>query len=74
MLHKVMHASIRFKKMGLEAVKEEIIRHAKEQETGLIAEARRESNRLLRETEKKIEDMKEKNDRETKKIIDGIKR
>src|SRR3989339_434676 len=60
--------------MGLEAVKEEVIRQAKEQETALIAEARKEANRIMREAEKKAEELREKNDAETKKIIDTIKR
>ena len=60
--------------MGLETVKEEIIRHAKGQETALMAEASKETNRIMRETEKKIEEIKEKSEVETKKIIDTIKR
>ena len=60
--------------MGLEAVKEEVIRQAKEQETALVAEARKEANRITREAEKKIEEMKEKSDAEIKKMTDTIKR
>ncbi|MBI2101797.1 hypothetical protein HYT53_04260 [Candidatus Woesearchaeota archaeon] len=60
--------------MGLEAVKEEIIRNAKEQETALIAEARKEANRIVRETEKKIEEIREKSEADTKKMLDTIKR
>ncbi len=60
--------------MGLESVKEEILRQAKEQETAAIAEARREANKLTRETEKKIEEMKVKSEAETKKIIDVMKK
>ena len=60
--------------MGLEAVKEEIIRAAKEQESALIAEARKEASRIMREAEKKIDETKEKSDLETKKISDTIKR
>lgn len=60
--------------MGLEAVKEEIIRSAKEQSNSLIAEARKEANKIMKEAEKKIEEMKEKIDSETKKILDMIKR
>ena len=60
--------------MGLEAVKEEIIRNAKEQETALIAEARKEANRVMKETERKIEVMKENNETETKRIIEMIKK
>ena len=60
--------------MGLEAVKEEIVRYAKEQETSLLAEARREASRMTKETEKKIEEMKEKSESEYKKMTDIIKR
>lgn len=60
--------------MGLEAVKEEIIRNAKEQSSSLIAEARKEANKVMKETEKKIEEMKEKGDAQTKRLIDAIKR
>tara|TARA_Y100000310_G_scaffold318480_1_gene372610 strand:+ start:1988 stop:2560 length:573 start_codon:yes stop_codon:yes gene_type:complete len=61
-------------KMGLETVKEEIVRNAKEQETALIAEARKEANRIMKEVEKKIEDVKEKSNAEIKKKIDVIKK
>ena len=60
--------------MGLEAVKEEVIRQATEQETAMIAEARKESGKLMREAEKKIDEMKEKSDLETKKMIETMKR
>ncbi len=60
--------------MGLEAVKEEILNSAKEQSNSLLAEARKEANKIMREAENKIEEMKEKNDLETKKILDMIKR
>ena len=60
--------------MGLEAVKEEVIRQATEQETAMIAEARKESGKLMREAEKKIDDMKEKSEMETKKMMETIKR
>ena len=60
--------------MGLEAVKEEILSSAKEQSNSLIAEARKEGNRVMMEAEKKIEVMKEKSEAETKRIIDTIKR
>lgn len=60
--------------MGLEAVKEEVIRQAKEQETALIAEARKEANRIMKEAEKKTDEMKEKSEAEIKKMIDLIKR
>ena len=60
--------------MGLEAVKEEIIRNAKEQSNSLTAEARKEANRVMKEAEKKIEEMKEKSDTQTKRLLDIIKR
>ncbi|MBI3027645.1 hypothetical protein HYY70_06050 [Candidatus Woesearchaeota archaeon] len=60
--------------MGLEAVKDEILNSAKEQSNSLIAEARKEANRIWRETENKIEGMKEKSDEEAKRMIDTIKR
>ena len=59
--------------MGLETVKEEILSNAKEQANSLIADARKEANRIIKETEKKIEGVREKNDAETKKILDMIK-
>ncbi|MBS3105986.1 hypothetical protein J4234_07070 [Candidatus Woesearchaeota archaeon] len=60
--------------MGLEAVKDEILNSAKEQSNSLIAEARKEAGRIARETENKIEGMKQKTDEEAKRIIDTIKR
>ena len=60
--------------MGLEAVKEEVIRTAKEQETIMAAEARKEASRLLKETEEKISEMKQRSEEEAKKIIDTIKK
>ena len=60
--------------MGLEAVKDEIIRQAKEQENALIAEARKEASRIAKEAEKKVEELREKSELETKRMIDTIKR
>ena len=60
--------------MGLEAVKEEIIRNAKDSSSIIIAEARREANKIIKEAEKKVEEMKEKSEEELKKIMDTIKR
>ena len=60
--------------MGLEAVKEEVIRAAKEQEAAMIAEARKEASRLLKEAEKKIDEIKQRSEEETKKMIDVIKK
>ena len=60
--------------MGLEEVKEEIIRHAKEQETALVAEARKEASKITKEAEKKIEEIKEKSEAEIKKMTDILKR
>ena len=47
--------------MGLEAVKEEILNSAKEQANSMIAEARKEADRITKETEKKIEKIQDKN-------------
>ena len=60
--------------MGLEAVKEEVIGIAKEQESALLAEARKEASSIMKESERKIEEMKGKKDTETKRIIDTAKR
>ena len=60
--------------MGLETVKEEIIRNAKEQETALIAEARKETSRIMKDAEKKIEELKEKSNAEFNKKVDVIKK
>ena len=60
--------------MGLETVKEEILRSAKEQSNSLAAEARKEANRIMKESEIKIEEIKEKNDAQTKRVMDAIKR
>ncbi|MBI2557758.1 hypothetical protein HYW20_00395 [Candidatus Woesearchaeota archaeon] len=60
--------------MGLEEVKEEIIRNAKEQEAALIAEARREAGRITKEAEKKIKEMEERSEADTKKMIESAKK
>ncbi|MBI2654436.1 hypothetical protein HYX02_06540 [Candidatus Woesearchaeota archaeon] len=60
--------------MGIEKIKEEIIKHAEEESVALIAGARKEANRVLREAEKKIEEMREKSEAETKKMIEVLKR
>ncbi len=60
--------------MGLETVKEEIIRNAKEQASALIAEARKEAGMISKEAERKIAGLKEKSEAETKKILEQIKR
>jgi len=60
--------------MGLEAVKEEILNSAKEQSNSMVAEARKEADRIMKEAERKIEEMKEKSEAETKKAIEAIKR
>lgn len=60
--------------MGLEAVKEEILNSAKERANSVIAEARKEAGRVAKEAEKKIEATREKNEAETKKLMDAIKR
>ncbi len=60
--------------MGLEEVKEEIIRNAKEQEAALIAEARRGAGRIAKEAEKKIKEMEERIEAGIKKTADSIKK
>lgn len=60
--------------MGLEIVKEEVIRTAKNQETALIAEAKKEADRITKEAEKKIEQFKEQSNAETKKLMEVIKK
>ena len=60
--------------MGLESVKEEVIRNAKEQSSSLLAEARKESGKIMKEAEAKVEEMKAKSEAETKKTIDTLKK
>lgn len=60
--------------MGLEIVKEEIVRNASEQESALIAEAKKEADRIMKDMEKKVEELKEKNDAEVKEKIDIMKK
>lgn len=60
--------------MGLEAVKEEIIRNAKSREESLLAEAREEASKIMKEAEKDIGEFREKSDAETNKIIDALKK
>ena len=60
--------------MGLESVKEEIIRNAKEQSNSLLAEARKEANKIMKEAEAKVEGLKAKSEADAKKIIDTIKK
>ena len=60
--------------MGLEAVKDEIIGNAKSREESLLAEAREESSKIMKEAEDKIEQFREKSDAEIKKIIDVLKK
>jgi len=60
--------------MGLESVKEEVIRNAKEKASSMLAEARKEAGRIIREAEAKTEEMKAKSEADTKKLTDTIKR
>jgi len=60
--------------MGLDSVKEEVIRNAKEQASSMLAEARKEAGKIMKETEAKAEEMKAKSEADTKKLIDTIKR
>jgi V/A-type H+-transporting ATPase subunit E len=60
--------------MGLEIVKEEIINNARNQERALLADARKEASEITKKAEKKVAEMKEKNDAETKRKVEIIKR
>jgi len=60
--------------MGLEAVREEIIRSARKQEEELLAEARGQARKILDEAEKKSWELKEKSDAEAKKLLDLMKK
>ena len=60
--------------MGLETVKEEIIRNAKNQVDSLNIEARQESDKILKETEKKLEELNKISSEEIKKLTDTIKK
>ena len=60
--------------MGLESVKEEVIRNAKEQANSILAEARKEAGRIMKEAEAKVEEMKAKSEAETKKAIETLKK
>ncbi len=60
--------------MGLEAVKEEVLNSAKEQSNSIIADGRKEASRLMKDAEKKIEELKSKSEAELKKSCDAIKR
>src|SRR3989344_4678109 len=60
--------------MGLEAVREEIIKNAKGQESALIAEARKEASRIMKDAEAKVREMEEKSEAEAKKSIEAVKK
>ena len=60
--------------MGLETVKEDIIRSAKEQESALLAEARKEAARIMKEAEAKVKEMEDKALAETKKSVEAAKK
>ena len=60
--------------MGLEAVKDEIIRNAKKQGEEIIAQAKSEKERKLKEAEQKSSELREKSEADTKKILDMMKK
>ena len=60
--------------MTLESVKDEILNSAKSQATAMLAEARKEANRITTEAERKVEEMKIKAEAEAKRAMDIIKR
>lgn len=59
--------------MGLETVKEEIISNAKARAASIVQEVRKEAHRITKETESRIEKMKQDKEAETKKLFDAIK-
>ena len=59
--------------MGLEAVKDEILRQTKEREIALTAEARKEGARIMREAQNAADELKEKSDLNTKRMLEHIK-
>jgi len=60
--------------MGLETVKEEIIRNAKEQESSILAEARKEASRIMEEAEMKVQELEQKSESESKRQIEAAKK
>ena len=60
--------------MGLEEVKEDIIRNAKEQERALAEESKKEIARIVKEAENKVEKTKERSNAEIKSTIETIKK
>ncbi len=60
--------------MGLEVVKEEVLKDAKAEEEKLVAEAREEAKRMMKKAEKEIEVLRKKSEEEIRKKIDIIKK
>ena len=60
--------------MGLETVKEDILMKAKHTANNIESEAKIEDQRIKREVDAKIEELKKMGELETKKIIDQIKK
>ena len=60
--------------MGLETVKGEIIASARKQEEALVAEAKMEAGRIMKEAESKAAEFREKTEAETMKLISMIKK
>lgn len=60
--------------MGLETVREEIIKNARKEEEMLLAEAAAESKRIFGEAEKKVQEMKDKNEAELKKFLEMMRK
>ena len=60
--------------MGIEEVKEEVIRNAKEKASAMIAQAKKEAARIMSEAERKLSEMREKSNLEAKKLIEAIKK
>jgi len=60
--------------MGIEVVREDILNKAKEQSAGIIAQARKESDKIMKESLIKVEEMKVRTEEEIKKILEMIKK
>ena len=60
--------------MGLETVKEEIIRNARKQEEDLLAEARQKAAEIIKKAEEQVEELRQKSDAEAGRIMEIAKK